>query len=308
LEGYFSGESETYSCEHRLKCKDGDYKWVLDRGTIILRDLSGEPLRMIGTHADISAIKEAEQHVIRLNAELELKVKERTEALEAANKELESFAYSVSHDLRTPLRAIDGFTHILQEDFSPDLPHEANELLDRVSKGAQRMGVLIDELLAYSRMGRAAIKSAVVNMESLARTVFEEGTNALEREATTFRLAPLPKTSGDSLLLRQVWENLIGNALKYSSKEEHPDIEVGFEEGECETVYFVRDNGVGFDMSYYGKLFGVFQRLHTNREFEGTGVGLAIAHRIISRHGGRIWAEGQVGKGATFYFALPHPP
>ena len=233
-------------------------------------------------------------------AELETRVAERTASLQALNKEMESFSYSVSHDLRAPLRAIDGYARMLEEDYGAALDAEARRLIGVVRGNATRMGQLIDDLLAFSRLGRQAAANAPVDMTHLAREAAEE-----VRGARTVDLAPLPPARGDAALLKQVWLNFVGNALKYSSKKPDAKVEIGGREEAKENVYWVRDNGAGFDMRYAGKLFGVFQRLHRADEFEGTGIGLAIVQRVVTRHGGRVWAEGRPGEGACFYFALP---
>jgi signal transduction histidine kinase len=236
----------------------------------------------------------------RLNDELQ----QRTAQMEDANKELEAFAYSVSHDLRAPLRAIDGYTRILVEDYAPALDAEGHRVCSVVREETRRMGGLIDDLLAFSRLSRAPVQTSLINMQALAHSVFLELATDEERARIDFRVAPLPAASGDAALMRQVWSNLLSNAIKFSTKCEHARVEVGGREESGETIYFVRDNGAGFDMQYADKLFGVFQRLHNEREFAGTGIGLAIVQRVIHRHGGRVWAEGAPGQGATFYFSL----
>ena len=237
-------------------------------------------------------------------AELEETVQRRTEALAAANKELESFSYSVSHDLRAPLRAIDGYARMLEEDYAPRLDDEARRLLEVVRESSQRMGRLIDDLLAFSRLGRQQPTKVAVDMAGLAREVVQELRNG---GRATIELRDLPQSQADRALMRQVWLNLVGNALKYSGKRDDARVEIGGREENGETVYWVRDNGVGFDMRYAAKLFGVFQRLHRADEFEGTGVGLAIVQRVVTRHGGRVWAEAKPGEGACFHFSLPRP-
>jgi light-regulated signal transduction histidine kinase (bacteriophytochrome) len=249
------------------------------------------------------ALSQARLHerVRRHAGELERRVVERTEALEAANKELESFSYSVSHDLRAPLRAVDGFAKILEEDYGARLDEEGRRLLGVVRSSSRHMGQLIDDLLDLSRLGRLALGKRPVDMAGLAREVAQE----LPRGNAAVDIGPLPACHSDPRLLRQVWANLIGNALKYSGKRAGAHVEIGGREEPGESVYWVRDNGVGFDMRYVGKLFGVFQRLHGADEFPGTGVGLAIVQRVVARHGGRVWAEGRPGEGACFHFSLP---
>jgi len=240
----------------------------------------------------------------RMKAELERRVAERTAQLEAANKELESFSYSVSHDLRSPLRAIDGFSRILQEDHHDKLSDEGRRLLGVIRDSSQKMGQLIDDLLAFSRLGRQSLSAAEIDMKRMVEDVLKELHVAGERRSKLV-LNALPPARGDAVLVKQAWANLLGNAIKFSSKREQPVIEVSGHENGTESVYCVKDNGAGFDMQYYHKLFGVFQRLHRTEEFAGTGVGLAIVQRVVSRHGGRVWAEGKVGEGAAFYFSLP---
>jgi light-regulated signal transduction histidine kinase (bacteriophytochrome) len=225
--------------------------------------------------------------------------------LQAANKELEAFSYSVSHDLRAPLRAIDGYTRILVEDYESILDNEGKRVCNVISKEARRMGQLIDDLLSFSRLGRREMHSSKIDMKALAVSVFNELMKEENEERIDFRIAKLPSVQGDVSMMRQVWMNLLSNAIKFTSKKERAVIEVGSKPNKDELIYYVRDTGTGFDMEYSNKLFGVFQRLHSESEFSGTGVGLAIVQRIIRRHGGRVWAEGEVGKGASFYFALP---
>jgi hypothetical protein len=225
-------------------------------------------------------------------------------SLEAANEELDAFAHSVSHDLRAPLRAIDGFSQILLEE-SLKLSERDQHLLHRVCESARTMGNLIEGLLNLSRMGRQPLSKQALNVKGLVRQIFNELQKEWEGRQVEIRVGDLPDCVADPTLLKQVFVNLLSNALKYTRQKEKAIIEVDRQRQEKDNIYFVRDNGAGFDMQYAGKLFGVFQRLHSTKEFEGTGVGLSIVQRIIHRHGGRIWAEAEVGKGATFYFTLP---
>ncbi len=258
---------------------------------------------------EVEERKAAEEQVQRLNADLERRVEERTEQLKASNRELEAFSYSVSHDLRAPLRAIEGFSAMAVRNHGAALGPDGQRLLETVRKNVTKMARLIEDLLTFSRTGRTELVSGRVEMQELARATFEELVpDPGLRAKIDFRLGDLPAVQGSEALLKQVWVNLLSNAVKFSSKAERPVVEVeGAVEGE-KVVFRVRDNGAGFDMAYVGKLFGVFQRLHGETEFEGTGIGLALVQRVVERHGGRVWAEGAVGQGATFSFSIPAVP
>jgi signal transduction histidine kinase/PAS domain-containing protein len=249
--------------------------------------------------------KAANDALYELNQTLEMRVQKRTIQLEAANKELESFSYSISHDLRAPLRAIDGFSRILQEDYRDRLDAEGNRYLKIVRENAKRMGELIDDLLNLSRLNRREMTRQSISVNKLVQKLLGNFESELASRQIEFVFADLPDCKGDRSLITQVWINLLSNAIKYTSKTESARIEIGCQETEDEKIYFVRDNGAGFDMQYADKLFGVFQRMHLERDFEGTGIGLAIAQRIVQRHGGRIWADAAVNLGATFYFTIP---
>jgi PAS domain S-box-containing protein len=280
---------------------------------------TGEGLFVISAIVDVTDRKRAEQVIRELNENLEQRVLERTAQLEAANKELDSFSYSISHDLRAPLRAIDGFSRIVLEDFSAPLPREGKVYLQKVRDNTRQMSKLIDELLKFSRLGRQTLLKQTVNTEQIVRRCLEEMARELQGRKVEIVVGELPACRGDPTLLKQVWTNLLSNALKYTRKQENARIEIGSRReprlaadgqppapgsAKPELVYFVKDNGAGFDMQYVGKLFGVFQRLHRAVDYEGTGVGLAIAQRIVQRHGGRIWADAIPNQGATFSFTL----
>jgi light-regulated signal transduction histidine kinase (bacteriophytochrome) len=254
---------------------------------------------------EVSERQRADENLHELNVELERRVTERTAQLEAANKELEGFSYSVSHDLRAPLRGIVGFAEALIDDHGADLSDEAKRKVGIVQHEGRRMSALIDDLLAFSRLGRKAMKFSELNMTSLAGATWDGLVAQHEAGKVEIKIESLPAAKGDRVLLGQVWVNLLSNALKFSSKQANPHITVSAITDAKEHIYFVRDNGAGFNPKYQSKLYGVFQRLHDASEFPGTGVGLALVQRIVSRHGGRVWAEGALNEGATFYFSLP---
>jgi signal transduction histidine kinase len=262
------------------------------------------PEHFVAVFDVITARKEVEERIRQFNLELEERVHQRTAQLEAANKELEAFSYSVSHDLRAPLRAVDGFAGILAEDYAGRLDEEGQRVVGVIRHEATRMGQLIDDLLAFSRVGRGPMRSEEIDLASLARTVFEECAAGAVGRRIQLKLNPLLPARGDPSLIRQVLANLLSNAIKYTGPRTEAEIELGSRVEGNENIYWIKDNGVGFDPRYVGKLFGIFQRLHTEDQFKGTGVGLALIQRIVVRHGGRVWAEGKLNEGAVFSFTL----
>jgi PAS domain S-box-containing protein len=296
----------------RAAGQGNDYPWEFRRKDGVLREalISSVAIELDGVPCLISIVRDitdrlrAEEEIRDLNMTLERRVRERTAELEEAVREMESFSYSISHDLRAPLRAIAGYARIVEEDYAAQIDAEGKRLLERIAGGAIRMGELIDDLLDFSRIGRAELKKAPVDMQNLAREALGELSEAGGggREVV---IGELPQAVADRGLLRQVWANLLSNAVKYSRRSDPARIEIGGAvEGDA-LHYWVRDNGAGFDMAYADKLFQVFERLHRDPGYEGTGVGLAIVARIVQRHGGRVWAEGAPDRGATFHFSLP---
>jgi PAS domain S-box-containing protein len=298
-----SEQTGLHDVVHRIIRSNGEVRFIHELARRHSNN-KGELIMLRGTVQDITDRKQAQEEIKKLNEELEQRVINRTAQLEVANKELESFSYSVSHDLRAPLRGIDGFSNILLEDYSEKLDQEGVRLLNVIRDNTQKMGHLIDDLLAFSRAGQRYLAKSDIDMKTLANSIYFEVTTEEERKKISFSVANLPLAIGDASMVRQLWTNVLSNAVKFSSKKEKPVIEISSKVENGKTVYSIKDNGVGFDMKYYDKLFGVFQRLHSETEYKGTGVGLAIAKRIVTRHGGEIWAESEVDVGTTFYFYL----
>lgn len=289
--------------ETRTRRSDGSFVWVHLSGRLA-HDRTTDTTYVDGSIQDITVQKKAREEIHKLNAELEQRVRKRTADLESAMRELEAFSYSVSHDLRAPLRAIDGFSQVLVEDYAHVLDEESRDYLDRVRKATQRMGDIIDDILHLSRVSRSEMDRQETDLSAMAREIIIELSEAEPELDVDVRIQEDMRMVVDPRLVRHMLQNLLSNAWKFSSKTERPAIEFGSSRSKGKTVFHVRDNGAGFDMKYADKLFGAFNRLHRPEEFEGTGIGLAIAHRVVRRHGGRIWADGNVGQGATFYFFL----
>jgi PAS domain S-box-containing protein len=285
----------TISFENRYQCRDGSWRWLSWKSQPV-----AEEGLLYASARDITERKEAEERIAQLNADLQVGANH----LREVNRELETFSYSVSHDLRAPLRSIDGFSQVLLEDYADRLDGEGRDALQRVRRAAATMGELIDALLALSRINRVQLRSEPVDLSALAETIAAELRQTQPDRQAEFVIAPGLVVDGDPTLLRAMLGNLLGNAWKYTEPRGTARIEFGSREGSGERVYFVSDNGVGFDMAYVGKLFGAFQRLHRQGEFGGTGIGLATVQRIVHRHCGRIWAEGAVDQGASFSFTL----
>jgi light-regulated signal transduction histidine kinase (bacteriophytochrome) len=253
----------------------------------------------------LSQIQSQNEEITSFSQQLEDKVVLRTKELEHANRELESFSYSVSHDLRAPLRKINSFLNMFTERAKGTLDKDSQALLSRVEANANKMGRLIDDLLAFARLGKMQVRKQLIPMNRVVKDLSDEILKHEDGRKIDFRIRPLPEAYADPAAITHVWENLISNAVKYTTKREVAQIEIGAQHDGGEVVYFIHDNGSGFDMAHYHKLFTAFERLHGSNEFEGTGVGLAIVQRIIEKHGGRIWASSETGKGSSFYFSLP---
>jgi PAS domain S-box-containing protein len=290
-----TGEA-TITFENRYRCRDGSFRWLQWKAIPLV-----EKEMIYGTARDITERKQSEDAIKRLNQNLEL----NAARLEAANRELEAFAYSVSHDLRAPLRGIDGFSQALLEDYSDRVDAQGKDYLKRVREASQRMGHLIDDILSLSRVSRSEMRKERINLTEIANTIASELRNTSPNRDVEIVIAEGVYANGDQRLLRLVLENLLINAWKFTSKQPRSNIEFGITTINEQEAYYVRDNGAGFDMAFAKKLFGAFQRLHPEKEFPGTGIGLATVQRIIHRHSGKVWAEADVGKGATFYFTLP---
>ncbi|MDO8906463.1 PAS domain-containing protein [Hydrogenophaga sp.] len=303
LERHLSGEAEFYECDLRMRHKAGHWIWINDRGRVHQRDADGRPLFMSGTHVDISARVAAQEQVRALNASLELRVSERTAELERSMRDMEAISYSIAHDLRAPLRSVNGFASLIAEEEGDRLSPLARDMFGRITRSSRNMGQMITDMLELLRVVRVDLAAVPVNLHVLAQSVAE--VLAPQYEHARIELDTVPEAMGDATLLRQVLFNLMDNGLKYSRHQATPELKLGY--SAAQRAYYVRDNGMGFDMAHADKLFGLFQRLHAGSDVPGTGVGLAIVARILERHGGRIWADSAPGQGTTFWFRLPHP-
>jgi PAS domain S-box-containing protein len=342
LDRHLRGDNPSYASEYRMRCADGSYRWFLARGKTLVRDAQGNPIRHLGTIADITERKEIELELADAKDLLEQRVRERTTelrkrvdegeqvnrammnvlqdlqatnqklervstALESTNRELDAFAYSISHDLRAPLRAIDGFARILQEDYASALDQEGQRLLDVIHDNAERMAQLINDLLAFSRLGRRPLDPTLVPMGEVVDEIIDE----LQRgndSRTVFDRQALPTVPGDRAMLRQAFANLLENAMKYSAPKAEPRVVIKGTVEDGHVHYCVADTGIGFAKKHAARIFGVFERLHGNDQFAGTGVGLSLVQRIVVRHGGTVWAESEPGQGAEFHVRLPVTP
>jgi PAS domain S-box-containing protein len=302
IKGIVKGDTPADS-ESRIILPDGTIRCL--KNIIVPVFVDDKLVGIKGINVDITERKQADQEIQKLNEELEQRVTERTAQLLAANIELEKFSYTASHDLRTPLRALNGYASILLEDYADSIDVDGVRMLHVIQDNANKMSFLIDDLLAYSRLGHKEMNISEINMFEMAESVYNELINKPGNENIDFRLQKIPDAYGDPSLIRQVLINLIGNAIKYTSKIHDRIIEITHRKEGNESIFSITDNGAGFDMAQYPKMFGVFQRLHTSKEFEGNGIGLAIVQRIIESHRGRVWAEGEINRGATFYFSLP---
>ena len=300
---HIAGELPYYECDVRMRRKQGGWVWVNTRGQVHRRDEENQALFMSGTHIDITERVAAQEEVRALNASLEHRVQERTAALERSMRDMEAVSYSIAHDLRAPLRAVNGFAMVISEEEVERLSPEGRVMFERITKASRNMGQMLTDMLEVLRVVRVEPQAEPVDMHRLSLEIAE----GLLQQSPQARIEvePMPPAMGDAVLLRQVLSNLLDNALKYSARQPRPEVRVGHDA--TRKAYFVRDNGMGFDMAYAGKLFGLFQRMNHGTDVPGLGVGLAIVSRIIERHNGRIWAESVPGQGATFWFEIPSP-
>lgn len=296
---------DTYECVYRLKCKDGNSIWVKDNGEVYQRDEQGNPTLLMGRKLDVSDFQEAQKKISILNQELKQKVQERTAELQATNQELENFAYSISHDLRTPIRHINGYSNLIAKRQSLLQDEVLGEYVKRIGEATLELNNSIEYLLEYSRIGRRNIYIQPIKTEALVRKIVNIQTIEHGSQEAEINVEALPDIVGDPIMIEHMFTNLISNAIKYTSKEAQPKITIRADEKPDGNCFEIIDNGVGFDMNYQHKLFGVFQRLHSSKEFEGNGIGLANVYRIVQRHQGKVWGESELGKGSSFFVFLP---
>jgi PAS domain S-box-containing protein len=289
-----------------MNCRKDGSEFPVFVSSTVIHDENGEPLALIGVTTDITGRRQAENEILELNEKLEMRVRHRTTELEAANKELETFSYSVSHDLQAPLRHIIGLIDLFLDRKSSELNAEESGYIQKISGSAKEMTNLIDAILTFSRLNQTELRKTRIRSSGLVKQVIKFFEPDMQNRKITFNVEPLPDALGDEELIRQVWTNLISNAIKYTGKKAEAVIDIGGNETDTGTTFFVKDNGAGFNMKYAERLFGVFQRLHKSRDFEGVGIGLANVNRIIRRHGGQCRGESEPDRGATFYFNLPN--
>jgi PAS domain S-box-containing protein len=304
FDSIISGENDSARWEKRYLHKNGDVVWV-DISTRLQKDEEGKPLYFITSVNNITGLKKAEEEIKKINETLEQRIDDRTAQLAASNQELEAFSYSVSHDLRAPVRHIGGFAELLNEKFRDLLPEKGRYYIDNIAAASNQMGDLIEDLLQFSRSGKAELNIDIHEMDDILEDAMKVIAPDLAGREIKWSFAKLPRVLADYNLIRLVWINLLSNAVKFTQHKKKAIISTGFMEDKKEYIFYVKDNGAGFDMQYAHKLFGVFQRLHSSEEFKGNGIGLALVQRIIAKHAGRTWAEGELKKGATFYFSLP---
>ena len=297
---HLKGKNDFYTVDYRMQAKSGAWRWISSRGKVVERDAAGKPVRMVGTRIDVTERKEAEARIQELNEQLGQHVLK----LEAANKELETFAYTVSHDLKTPLVGIEGFSRILMERYSKPLDAKGQKYVSILHSTARHMQELIEDLLGFFRLGRKGMEYSAVDVAGIVQEVYNELRAIYGDRSIRLHLKKLPPAYADRVMLRQVFFNLLDNSVKFSKSEPVTLIEVGGRAEQEANVYYVKDNGIGFPMEQADRIFQIFERLHSSDEFEGTGIGLAIVQRIVQRHGGKVWAEGRPKEGAVFYFTI----
>jgi hypothetical protein len=300
ISDHLEGRTDFYDVEFRMRAASGEWRWISSRGKVVERDGAGEPLRMVGTRMDITGRREAEARIEELNEQLSRHVRE----LEATNKELETFAYTFSHDMKTPLVGIEGISRLLRDKYSACLDETGQHYLAVIHRTACHLQEVVGDLLRFFRLGRKGVEHAPVGVAALVQEVFRELQALSEGRSIRLDLLEVPDARSDRVMLREIFFNLMDNSIKYSRSRPVAVIEVGGRVEEKATLYYVRDNGIGFPMEQADRIFEIFERLHPSDEFEGTGIGLAIVQRLVQRLGGRVWAEGRPGEGAVFHFSI----